>query len=94
VTEIEEKVKQIQAIILVVRSRQKSYSDKGLSHLEFEVSDDVYLRVSPMKGIRRFGIKVKLARRYIGLYPIIDKYWPMSYQMELPVRLSGVHNVF
>jgi hypothetical protein len=47
-----------------------------------------------MKGIRRFGIKVKLARHYISLYSIIDKYGPMSYQMELPARLSGVHNVF
>jgi hypothetical protein len=47
-----------------------------------------------MKGVRRFGIKRKLAPRYISLYPIIDKYGPMSYQVELPARLSGVHNVF
>jgi hypothetical protein len=47
-----------------------------------------------MKGVRRFGIKGKLAPRYIGLYPIIDKYVPTSYQVELPARLSEVHNVF
>jgi hypothetical protein len=47
-----------------------------------------------MKGVRRFGIKGKLALRYIGLYPIIDKYGPMSYQVELPSKLSGVHNMF
>jgi hypothetical protein len=47
-----------------------------------------------MKGVRRFGIKEKLAPRYMGLYPIIDKYGPTSYQVELPSRLSGVHNVF
>jgi hypothetical protein len=47
-----------------------------------------------MKGVRRFGIKGKLAPRYIGLYPIIDKYGPSSYQVELPAKLSGVHNVF
>jgi hypothetical protein len=58
------------------------------------VGDPVYLRVSPMKGVRRFGIKGKLAPRYIGLYPIIDKYGPTSYQVELPVGLSRVHNVF
>jgi hypothetical protein len=58
------------------------------------VGDPVYLRVSPMKGVRRFGIKGKLAPRYIGLYPIIDKYVPTSYQVELPARLSEVHNVF
>jgi hypothetical protein len=47
-----------------------------------------------MKGVRCFGIKGKLAPRYIGSSPIIDKYGPMSYQVELPVKLSGVHNVF
>jgi hypothetical protein len=47
-----------------------------------------------MKGVRRFGIKGKLAPRYIGSYPIIDKYESMSYQVELPSRLLVVHNVF
>jgi hypothetical protein len=47
-----------------------------------------------MKGLRHFGIKGKLARRYIGLYPIIDKYGPTPYQVELPAKLSGMHNVF
>jgi hypothetical protein len=47
-----------------------------------------------MKGVRCFGIKGKLAPHYIGLYSIIDKYGPTSYQVELPVRLSGVHIVF
>jgi hypothetical protein len=47
-----------------------------------------------MKGVRCFGIKGKLAPRYIGLYPIIDKYGPTSYQVELPAKLSGIHNVF
>jgi hypothetical protein len=66
-------VKQIQANILAAQSRQKSYTDKRRIPLEFEVGDHVYLRVSPMKGVRRFGIKGKLAPCYIGLYPIIDK---------------------
>jgi hypothetical protein len=47
-----------------------------------------------MKGVHRFGIKGKLALRYIGPYPIIDKYGLTSYQVELPSKLSGVHNVF
>jgi hypothetical protein len=46
-----------------------------------------------MKGVRRFGIKGKLASRYIGPYPIIHKYGPTS-QVELSSKLSGVHNVF
>jgi hypothetical protein len=94
VTEAEVKVKQIQGNILAAQSRQKSYTDKRHSPLQFNVGDHVYLRVSPMKGVRRFGIKGKLALRYIGPYPIIDKYGPTFYQVELPVKLSGVHNVF
>jgi hypothetical protein len=94
VTEAEEKVKQIQANILAAQSRQKSYTDKRRSPLEFKVGDHVYLRVSPMKGVCYFGIKGKLAPRYIGLYPILDKYVPTSYQVELPMKLLGVHNVF
>jgi hypothetical protein len=62
--------------------------------MEFGVGDHVYLQVSPMKGVRRFGIKGKLAPRYISLYPILDKYGPTSYQVELPSKLSEVHNVF
>jgi hypothetical protein len=94
VTEAEEKVKQNQANILAAQSRQKSYTDKWHSPLEFKVGDHIYLRVSPMKGVRHFGIKGKLAPCYIGPYPIIDKYGPMSYQVELPAKLSGAHNVF
>jgi hypothetical protein len=47
-----------------------------------------------MKGVCHFSIKGKLAPHYIGPYPIIDKYEPTSYQVELPSKLSGVHNVF
>jgi hypothetical protein len=47
-----------------------------------------------MKDVRYFGIKGKLAPRYIGPYPIIDKYGPTSYQVQLSSKLSGVHNVF
>jgi hypothetical protein len=47
-----------------------------------------------MKGVRHFGIKGKLAPLYIGLYHILEKYEPLAYQVELPSRLSGVHNIF
>jgi hypothetical protein len=81
VTEAEEKVKQIQANILATQSRQKSYANKKCSPLMFEAGDHVYLRVTPMKGVCRFGIKGKLAPCYNGLYPIIDKYGPMEFTM-------------
>jgi hypothetical protein len=86
VIEAEEKVRQIRANILTAQSRHKSYTDKRCRPLEFEVGDHVYLCVSPMKGVRRFGIK--------GKWVIIDKYGPTSYQVELPSKLSRVHNVF
>jgi hypothetical protein len=93
-TEAEEKVRHIRANILTAQSRQKSYTDKRRRPLEFEVGNKVYLRVSPMKGVCHFSIKRKLAPRYIGMYPIIDKYGLTSYQLELPSKLSRVHNVF
>jgi hypothetical protein len=54
----------------------------------------VYIRDSPINGVRHFGIKGTLAPRYISLYATIDKYGMLSYQVELPSKLSGVHNVF
>jgi hypothetical protein len=47
-----------------------------------------------MKGARRLDIKGELAPHYIGPYPILEKYGPLAYWVELPSRLSGVHNVF
>jgi hypothetical protein len=85
---------QIHTNILIVQSCQKSYTDKRRRPFEFEVGDHVYLWFSPMKGVHRFGIKGKLNSCYISLYPIIDKYEPLSYQVDLPLKLSGVHNVF
>jgi hypothetical protein len=94
VIEAEEKVRQIRANILTAQSCQKIYNDKRCRTLEFEVGDHVYLQVSLMKGVRRFGTKGKLAPRYIGLYSILEKYGPLAYRVELPSRLSSVHNVF
>jgi hypothetical protein len=94
VIEAEEKVKQIHVNILAIQSHLKSYTNKRRNPLKFEVGNHIYLRISPMIGVRHFSIKGKLAPRYIDLYPIIDKYVPTSYQVELPAKLSRVHNVF
>jgi hypothetical protein len=94
VTEAEEKVKQIQANILAAQSRQKSNTNKRRRPLKFEVGDHVYLWVSPMKGVCCFGIKGKLAPRHIDPYAIIKKFGLLSYQVELLLKLSGVHNMF
>jgi hypothetical protein len=54
----------------------------------------VYLNVSPMKGVKRFGVKGKLSPRYIGLFPILEKCGNVAYKVELPPSLAGVHNIF
>jgi hypothetical protein len=62
--------------------------------LEFEVGDHVYLRVSPMKGVKRFGVKGKLAPRYIRPFPILEKCGIVAYKLDLPPSLARVHNIF
>jgi hypothetical protein len=62
--------------------------------LEFEVGDHVYLKVSPMKDVKRFGVKGKLVPRYIGPFPILEKCGSVAYKLELPLSLAGVHDIF
>jgi hypothetical protein len=62
--------------------------------LEFEIGDHVYLRVSPMKGVKRFGVKGKLAPRYIRSFPILEKCGIVAYKLDLPPSLAGVHDIF
>jgi hypothetical protein len=62
--------------------------------LEFEVGNHVYLRVSPMKGVKRFGVKGKLAPRYIIPFPILEKCGIVAYKLDLPPSLARVHNIF
>jgi hypothetical protein len=78
----------------VAQSRQKSYADNRRRNLVFEVGDYVYLKVSPMRSVRRFNMKGKLAPRYVGPFKVIARRGEVAYQLELSENLSGVHDVF
>nr|GEW46690.1 putative reverse transcriptase domain-containing protein [Tanacetum cinerariifolium] len=74
------------------RTRQKSYADKHRRSLEFQPGDHVFLKVSPARGVRRFGIKGKLSPRFIEPFEILDRVGEVSYRLALPPQLSHVHN--
>ncbi|GKB89167.1 putative reverse transcriptase domain-containing protein [Tanacetum coccineum] len=80
--------------IQAVRDRQKSYADVRRKPLEFQVGDKVMLKVSPWKGVIRFGKRGKLNPRYIGPFKIIAKIGTVAYRLELSEKLSRVHNTF
>ncbi|WVZ52416.1 hypothetical protein U9M48_003472 [Paspalum notatum var. saurae] len=94
VTQVEEQVKFIHDNLKRAQSRQKSYSDRRRRPLVFEKDDHVYLRVSPMKGVHRFGVKGKLAPRYVGPFKITERCGSVAYRLELPPHLAAVHDVF
>ncbi|GJS31961.1 putative reverse transcriptase domain-containing protein [Tanacetum coccineum] len=85
---------QIKNCLLAARSRQKSYADKRLKPLEFEVSNMVLLKVSPWKGVVHFGKRGKLSTRYIGPFKILARVGPVAYTLELPEELKGIHSTF
>nr|GEY86984.1 putative reverse transcriptase domain-containing protein [Tanacetum cinerariifolium] len=85
---------QIKNRLLAARSRQKSYADVRRKLLEFEVGDRVMLKVSPWKGVIRFGKRGKLSPRYIGPFKILSRIGPVAYKLDLPQELHGIHNAF
>jgi hypothetical protein len=76
------------------QSRKKSYADNRRRELIFEVGDFIYLKVSPMRGMRRFKVKGKLYPRCSGPFKILERKGEVAYQLELPNSLSDVHDVF
>ncbi|GJW43725.1 putative reverse transcriptase domain-containing protein, partial [Tanacetum coccineum] len=76
------------------RDRQKSYANNRRKPLEFEVGDQVLLKVSPWKGVIHFGKKDKLALRYVRPFEILERIDPLAYRLRLPEELSSVHDTF
>jgi hypothetical protein len=87
-------VRRIQENLKVAKLRQESYVNKRRRPLQFEAGDHVYLMVSPMKGVKRFGVTGKLSPRYIGPFQILEKCGKVAYKLELPPSLAGVHDIF
>nr|GEZ04911.1 putative reverse transcriptase domain-containing protein [Tanacetum cinerariifolium] len=94
VQESTEKILQIKDTLKAARDRQKSYADKRRTPLEFSIGDYVLLKVSPWKGVVRFGKKWKLTHRFVRPFDIIEKVGPVAYQLDLPEELNGVHDTF
>jgi hypothetical protein len=82
--EAKKQVCMVRENLRIVQSRQKSYTDHRRRELSFEVGDFVYLKVSPMRGLRHFKVRGKLTSRFIGPFKILEKRGEVAYQLELP----------
>ena len=94
IDDAEQMVQAVRENLRIAQSRQKSYADGKRRDLTFSVGDHVYLKVSPMRAIRRFNVKGKLAPRYVGPFKVLEQKGEVAYRLELPTSLSGVHDVF
>ncbi|GJR17359.1 putative reverse transcriptase domain-containing protein [Tanacetum coccineum] len=94
VQETTEKVIQIKQRIQAAHDRQKSYADLKRKPMEFQGGDRVMLKVSPWKGVVRFGKRGKLNPRYVGPFKVLAKVGSVAYKLKLPQEHSSVHNTF
>ncbi|KAI3736778.1 hypothetical protein L2E82_26765 [Cichorium intybus] len=94
IQETAEKVEVIRERMKAAQSRQKSYANLKNRPMTFQVGDQVLLKVSPWRGIIRFGKRGKLNPRYIGPLNVLEKIGKKAYRLELPPELYGIHNVF
>nr|GEV56395.1 putative reverse transcriptase domain-containing protein [Tanacetum cinerariifolium] len=92
--ETTEKIVQIRQSLQAARDQKRSYANVRRNPLEFQIGDRVMLKVSPRKGVIRFGKQGKLKPRYIGPFKILDRIGPVAYKHELPEELRNVHNTF
>nr|GEX70071.1 putative reverse transcriptase domain, ribonuclease H-like domain protein [Tanacetum cinerariifolium] len=92
--ETTEKIIQIKNRLLTARSRQKIYADVRQKPMKFDVGNMVLLKVSPWKGVIRFGKRGNSSPRYVGPFKIIEIIGHVAYRLELPKKLRGIHNTF
>nr|GFC91599.1 putative reverse transcriptase domain-containing protein [Tanacetum cinerariifolium] len=94
IQETTEKIVQIKQGMQAARDRQKSYADLKRKPMEFQVGDKVMLKVSPWKGVVRFGKRGKLNPRYVVPFKVLERVGDVAYKIDLPKELSRVHNTF
>ncbi|GJY87300.1 putative reverse transcriptase domain-containing protein, partial [Tanacetum coccineum] len=94
IRDMTETIIQIKNRLLTARSRQKSYADRRLKPLEFEVGNMVLIKVSPWKDAMCFRKRGKLSPRYIGPFKIIARVGHVAYTLELPEELKGIYSTF
>ncbi|GJT85132.1 putative reverse transcriptase domain-containing protein [Tanacetum coccineum] len=94
IQETTKKIMQIKQRMQAARDRKKSYADLKRKPMEYQVGDKVILKVSPWKGVVRFGKRGKLNPRYIGPFKVLEKVGTVAYKLELPEELSRIHNTF
>ncbi|GJX14171.1 putative reverse transcriptase domain-containing protein [Tanacetum coccineum] len=94
VQETTEKIIPIKQRMQATRDRQKSYADLKRKSMDFQVGDNVMLKISPWKGVVCFGKWGKLNPRYAGPFNVLEKVGSVTYKLELPQELSRVHNTF
>ena len=94
VQELVDKIKIVKQNLKAAPDRQRSYADLHRREISYEVGDKVFLKVSPWKGVARFGKKGKLSPRYIGPYEVLERVGPVAYKLALPVELAQIHDVF
>jgi hypothetical protein len=89
-----EKIKLFHEWLRTAHSRQKSYADRRRRDLEFQIGDFLFLKVSHLPGVKRFGKKGKLSSRFVGPFEVLERIGTVAYRIALPPELSNIHNVF
>ena len=87
-------MKVIRDNLKTARDMHEIYADNRRRDLQIEIGDRVFLKISPWKGVLRFGRRGKHSPRFIGPYKIVIKVRPVDYRLKLPPKLSRIHDTF